>query len=85
VKAVRAKLQGIKTYLVMAAGVLTALAAFADGALDLWGLLAAVLVALGVVTVKAGENRKEAVLKELLGMAMKQGQGWLLGGEDKEP
>ena len=50
----RTFLAGYKTYLTAAAGVLTALAAFAVGEIDIVGLVTAVFAALGLASLRAG-------------------------------
>lgn len=50
----RAFLAGAKTYITAAAAVLTALAAFAVGEIDLVGLVTAVFAALGLASLRAG-------------------------------
>lgn len=50
----RTTLQGAKTYLTAAAAVLTALAGFAVGEIDLVGLVTAVFGALGLASLRAG-------------------------------
>ena len=65
IRDIRLKLQGLKTYAVSGGAILTAVGAYLDGSLGGWGLLAAVLAALGVITVKAGQNRREALMQHL--------------------
>ena len=52
-------LQGRKTYIIAFGAIATAVGAYANGALDLSGLVAAIFAALGAMTLKAGQSRIE--------------------------
>ena len=52
-------LAGKKTYIVAIGAIITAIGAYANGALDLSGLVAAIFAALAAMTLKAGQSRIE--------------------------
>ena len=56
---IRAWLKGKKSYITAAIGVLGALAAWADGQIELASLLAAIWAAASVVFLRAGVNEKK--------------------------
>lgn len=76
----RAKVEGVKTQLVAVAGIVTALAAYSQGKLDGWGLVVAILVALGVITTKAGLRRRENLQRQALDLVkldlVRAGRAW---------
>ena len=52
-------LAGKKTYIVAIGAIITAVGAYADGSLNLSGLVAAIFAALATMTLKAGQTRIE--------------------------
>lgn len=64
VEKIRAWLAGKKTYLVAASAVIAALIAFANGAVNILGLIEAVLAALGLTTLRAAVSKIIEALKK---------------------
>lgn len=64
IEKIKVWLQGKKTYLVSAVAILTALIAFANGALSILGLGEAILAALGLSTIRAAISKVLEAIKK---------------------